>query len=76
MYVDKNLVCFLQNGGQIIDLTRAEVEEGELSEADKIINAQLLEEAQKASNSSKQRLRRSRKGSASSGESNKYHYPV
>ena len=52
----------------MIELVNTDVEEGELSEADKLINAQLIEEAQKATSNSKQRLWRSRKSSASSGE--------
>ena len=51
--------------GQLIDLVNVDLEEVELSEADKLLNAQLLEEAKKASSHPRHRSRRSRRGSGS-----------
>ena len=54
------LIAVLQDG-QLIDLVNGALEEVELSEADKLLNAQLLEEAKRTSATSRHKARRLRK---------------
>ena len=59
-------ILYVFQHGEMIDLVNGDLEEVELSDADKRLNAQLIQEAQKASLESKhrdRRARRSKKGS-------------